>query len=395
MQEPHYKLHGLALLTACAVLVTFCLLAFNRTFTSTVPVSVHISRAGLQLLPGSDVKVRGVIVGEVSSITSTGQGADLHLALSPSKVKLLPANLSVRLVPKTLFGEKYVDLILPSKPSSQRLTAGAVISEDRSTPSLEIDQALNDLLPFLRAIKPADLNNTLTSIADALNGRGEQLGQTLVMMRDYFRAFDPHLGTLQADWSKLAGVSQVYATAAPALLRMLGNLTVTSDSVVEQRTQLSTFLSTLTGASDETADLFDRAGNGLIGLNQTSRGALALFQEYSPEFPCLIEGEVAVIPHIKVAVPKTGMYSHEPHVVLELVPPYHSYRNPVDLPEFQDRRGPNCYGLPHPPQSLPRVHYKDGTQDDPLFQNQPGDGQGNGNSNVAAMLFNPLAGGTS
>ena len=42
----------------------------------------------------------------------------------------------------------------------------------------------------------------------------------------------------------------------------------------------------------------------------------------------------------------------------------------MDLPQFGDKRGPHCYGLPNPPLSLPVIHYKDGTQDDPRFDTQ-------------------------
>src|SRR3982750_2840106 len=101
-----YELFGVALLVVLATIVWFCIAAFNQQFTSTTPVSMHISHAGLQLLPGSDVKVRGIIVGSVDSITSNGDGADIKLRLQPDKAKHIPANVSARLVPKTIFGEK-------------------------------------------------------------------------------------------------------------------------------------------------------------------------------------------------------------------------------------------------------------------------------------------------
>src|SRR5436305_11723479 len=111
-----YELLGLVLLLVLAVLVWFSIAMFNEQFRSSTPVSMHISRAGLQLLPGSDVKIRGIIVGSVDQITSNGEGAEITLRLSPAKAKHIPANVSARLVPKTIFGEKYVDLVLPAHP---------------------------------------------------------------------------------------------------------------------------------------------------------------------------------------------------------------------------------------------------------------------------------------
>ena len=59
---------------------------FNKTFVDVVHVHVTATRAGLQLPEHADVKMRGVIVGEVRSMASDGDGARLDLALSPGEV---------------------------------------------------------------------------------------------------------------------------------------------------------------------------------------------------------------------------------------------------------------------------------------------------------------------
>src|SRR3954471_6562429 len=180
MRNRHpYKLYGVVLLLASVGLVTLSILAFKQTFTPANYVTVHVHRAGLQLLPGSDVKVRGLIIGSVADITSTGDGAELKLRLDPDKAQQVPANVTVRLLPKTLFGEKYVDLVLPAQAASGRLHDGAVIAEDQTRTTLEIDEALDDLLPTLRAVSPQDLNRTLTALATALSGNGEKVGEML------------------------------------------------------------------------------------------------------------------------------------------------------------------------------------------------------------------------
>jgi phospholipid/cholesterol/gamma-HCH transport system substrate-binding protein len=79
-----HELLGLTMLLILASLVWFSIAMFNQQFTSSTPVSLHISRAGLQLLPGSDVKVRGLIVGSVDQITSDGNGAEIKMKLKPS-----------------------------------------------------------------------------------------------------------------------------------------------------------------------------------------------------------------------------------------------------------------------------------------------------------------------
>jgi phospholipid/cholesterol/gamma-HCH transport system substrate-binding protein len=364
-----YKLYGAALLAVVVGLVALSVLFFNEAFTSFDHVTVHVQRAGLQLLPGSDVKVRGIIVGDVETITSDGNGADLKLRLDPSKAKQIPRNVTVRMLPKTVFGEKYVDLVLPSHPQGQ-LADGAVIGVDQTKPALEIDQALNDLLPVLRTVSPIELNHTLTALGSSLNGRGEQLGQTIEQFDRYLRGFNPQLPQLHHDFAALGKVTDTYATAADPLIHTLGNVTVTSDTIVAEHEALLRFLTDVAGAADNTRDLLATNAHNLIAANRYARPVLQLLARYSPEFPCFFRGYAKLVPRIHNAVPKTPGLNHAAHVVVEFVPSYPTYSNPIDLPEFKDKRGPSCYGLPNPPMSLPVIHYKDGTQDDPRFANQ-------------------------
>src|SRR3954453_13682464 len=235
MRHHPYRLYGIGLLAAAAAIVALCMLAFEKAFTPFDYVTVHVTRAGLQLLPGSDVKTRGVIVGSVDTITSDGNGATLRLRLNPAKARELPTNVTVRMLPKTLFGEKYVDLVLPARPAATHLAAGTVIAEDQTKSTLEIDQALNDLLPLLRTVPPVALNHTLTSLATALSGRGDELGQTIEQLDGYLRAFNPQLPQLAHDMTALGGVARTYTAAADPLLHMLANLTVTSNTVVDEK----------------------------------------------------------------------------------------------------------------------------------------------------------------
>jgi len=370
MRSHPYRLYGVGLLLAAAAIVTLCMLAFEQAFTPFDYVTVHVARAGLQLLPGSDVKVRGIIVGSVDTITSDGDGATLRLRLDPAKARSLPTNVTVRMLPKTLFGEKYVDLVLPAHPADTRLHDGQVIAMDQTRPTLEIDQALNDLLPLLRTVPPVQLNHTLTALATALSGRGTELGQTIEQLDGYLRSFNPQLPQLAHDMTALDAVSHVYADAAQRLLRVLGNLTVTSNTIIDERQQLSAFLDDVTGAGDTTRQLLARNATNIVAVNTLNKPMLSLLARYSPEIPCFVRGYAKLVPRIHNAVPKTPGINHAAHVVVEFVPSFPTYSNPIDLPEFGDTRGPSCYGLPNPPLSLPVVHYKDGTQDDPRFASQ-------------------------
>src|SRR5690349_12796789 len=100
------RAYGVGFLAVVLLLVGLSIASFQKRFTPVVMVNLMTDRIGSQLQTASDVKLRGLIVGEVRTIDVTPQGARLGLALKPEMVELIPANVSARLLPKTLFGER-------------------------------------------------------------------------------------------------------------------------------------------------------------------------------------------------------------------------------------------------------------------------------------------------
>ena len=145
---------------------------YAGAFRSGVPVTLKVDRVGTQLDPKADVKVRGLVVGSVTSIHTDGDGATVALSLDPKLVDQIPADVTARLLPKTLFGQKFVSLVPPAAPGPRRIAAGAVIGEDRSRSAQEVERVLDDLLPLLQAVRPQDLATTLGALSQALQGRG-------------------------------------------------------------------------------------------------------------------------------------------------------------------------------------------------------------------------------
>src|SRR6476661_4848323 len=119
------RIQGLAFLVVLATLLGLSVATYNKAFTTVARVTLHTDTAGNQLQEASDVKVRGVIVGEVRKISGTSKGATIDLAINPAYLPEIPADVSARLLPKTLFGERYVSLVIPDHPSAARLADGA------------------------------------------------------------------------------------------------------------------------------------------------------------------------------------------------------------------------------------------------------------------------------
>ena len=79
---------------------------------------MQIQRAGLQLLNGlrrEDARAHRRQRQVASTATATARSSSC--ALNPKYVKDIPENVDARLIPKTIFGEKYVNLVTPAQPS--------------------------------------------------------------------------------------------------------------------------------------------------------------------------------------------------------------------------------------------------------------------------------------
>ena len=337
------RLQGLAFLVVLALLLGLAVATYQKAFSGAVSVSLETDTVGNQLQEASDVKIRGVIVGEVRSVRATADGATIELAIQPEHLDEIPQNISARLLPKTLFGERFVSLVLPADPSDARLAGGDVIDQDRSENAIELERVIDDLLPLLQAVDPADLSYTLGAVADALRGRGDRLGENLADTGSYIGELNTVLPQLQADVSLLADVADTYDAAAPDILAVLDNLSVTASTVTDQATQLRrTF--TVVGSSAQTAAAFlTQNESALIQLASGSRPVLGLFAEYSPEYPCLLNGLTEFNPRISEAFGADGDPALNLNITVTL--PARNPYAPGDQPAYVDTSGPDCEGL--------------------------------------------------
>src|SRR4051794_34813267 len=151
------RVYGVVFLVVMGLLVALTVAIYNKTFVDVVHVTLQTDKVGNQLAPPADVKLRGLIVGEVRNVSSNGDTATVDLALNPDSVRLIPSNVSARLLPKTLFGEKFVDLVAPARPA-RPIRANDVITQDRTAVAIELERVLADLQPLLRTVQPEKLN---------------------------------------------------------------------------------------------------------------------------------------------------------------------------------------------------------------------------------------------
>jgi len=351
---------GVAFLTTIALLIGLSIAVYRKAFADVTMITVKADRAGLQLAKFGDVRVNGALVGAVRKVSEDGEEASIQVALSPAAAQEIPDNVEVQILPTTLFGQKYLAFVDPDHPSSSSLQEGDVIPSDRVETNVELQKILANLFPLLRAVRPADLNATLNALATALNGRGEELGETLEKLDSYLGAIDNHLPTLRKDLILLADVSDTYADAAPDLIGILRNATTTSQTILEKRQQLDVFFSDIAGLANTSTDILSENATNLIRVGEVTEPVLQLLATYSPEFPCLIKGSANYRPRL-ASVFQGNMIRQ--HFVFN-TPQYREYDR-RDTPVYGEvGHGPWCLGLPNPPEPIPPQPLDDGTPQD-------------------------------
>ncbi len=330
-------------------MVALAIALFRGDFTKTVPVTVISDRAGLVMNPDAKVKMRGVEVGRVASIaTKPDGGAVLKLDMNPSQLNLIPSNVGVDITSTTVFGAKFVELVPPKDPSSQKLHGGQVIEGQHVT--TEINTVFQRLVTVLDKIDPAKLNETLGAVATAFDGRGEKIGRTLEDFNAFLAKINPSLPNLSRDIEASVPAFTAYGDAAPDLVATFDNSITLSNSIVEEQQHLDEFLISSIGLAD--------IGNEVIGGNRQALSdtlrvlvpTTTLAGEYHETLGCTIGGLVPFVRGI-------NQYSH----ILfnaSLTLGTERYRWPEDLPKVAATTGGRSYckelGLPNvPPEFRP------------------------------------------
>jgi phospholipid/cholesterol/gamma-HCH transport system substrate-binding protein len=287
------------------------------------------------------VKMHGVQVGRVASIESRPNGqAALHLAMDPSEMHLIPANVLVDLTSPTVFGAKFVELVPPAEPSAKSLHAGQVLDGQHVT--VEINTVFKQLTAVLGTLDPAKLNETLGAVSQALSGRGEKIGQAFTDLDSFMAKFQPTLPALSHDIAMSAPVFRAYADASADLTKTLDNSVKISRTIVDEQRNLDTLLISAIGFSDVGNDVLGANRKGLTDVFHLLAPTTDLLNEYNAALTCTFKGDAViakgpVLPEPSIAISASLTWGAE------------RYRYPANLPKVAATGGPRCMGLPNRP----------------------------------------------
>jgi virulence factor Mce-like protein len=134
----------------------------------------------LVLSEESDVRISGVDVGHVVSLSLNKRGRTDALIEMNSQYAPIRANVHAILRVKTLLGETYVQLI-PEGNAGPYLADGGHLSESQVEPTVTLDDILSALNPKTRR----DFQIWQEAVAEGINGRGEQINADFAALEPF------------------------------------------------------------------------------------------------------------------------------------------------------------------------------------------------------------------
>ncbi len=210
------------------------------------------------LYPGDDVRIAGVKVGTIRSISPQPDNAVITLDIDHDV--RVPADARAVIVAQNLVAARYVQLAPLYRSGEPRLTDGAVIPRERTAVPVEWDEVKTQLSRLATELGPdatlstSSMGRFIDSTADAMDGNGVKLRQTFAQLSQLARILSDGSADVVATIDNL----QTFVTA----------LRDSSDDIVLFEDRLATFSTVL---ADSRSDLDAAVSELAIAVGEVQR----------------------------------------------------------------------------------------------------------------------------
>ena len=260
-----------ALLAAAAV-VMFRGGDDQKTLVAKFPRTVSIYE-------GSDVRVLGVPVGKVDSVTPSGTDVVVHMSYDPSVQ--VPDDAKAAIVAPSIVGDRYIQLTPAFEQGDHVIADGAQLGEDRTAVPLELDQIYSSIDDLTVALGPTGANrdgalsDLLESTAKNFGGEGAQFHQTIQNFGKLSATLDDNKEELFGSARQLEGFINTRAKNDKTVRSFNTSLGNVSSMLAGERQELRASLRNLAQAMTQVSSFVkenrDALGKNISGLNRVSK----------------------------------------------------------------------------------------------------------------------------
>lgn len=238
---------------AAVLIVAFSLWMVARStgvLTTDPKVYAEVPTSAGLIQAGAPVRFHGVKVGAIGSIEAGPQSSRVGLTIDRAAIGRIPATVMVRVLPRTFFGDIYVQLApTPGSPSTggPALAPGAQIAVDDGPDAINLYNIFTKLSDLIAEVKPAEVNIALAAVDKAIGGRGDQLG---MMIDDWWTASRELESTIDRfidATPQFARVVESLKRATPAMMETLASVADISRGIVDKAGELGEFFAAASG----------------------------------------------------------------------------------------------------------------------------------------------------
>lgn len=250
---------NVTLFTTAMLLVTGMLVVIFGHFRFAESITYHAAFSdGSRLKAGQDVRMAGMHVGTVKSVTlAPDNSVDVTFDVDKRYQLYTSTHAAIRYA--NLVGDRYLELTF-SPGELRTLPAGGTIAKENTQPALDLDALLGGLRPVLKGLDGNKVNEVTNAIIELLQGQGGAVANLLAST-----------GTFTQN---LAARDQLIGDTINNLNTVLGTVDAKSAQFDTSVDQLQQLITGLAQASDPIAGAIPPLAsttNDLTDLLQTSR----------------------------------------------------------------------------------------------------------------------------
>jgi len=203
---------------------------------------------------GSEVRVLGVKVGEVTAVQPEGDLVRLGLRVDGDRP--LPADVRASLVPVTLLGERIIQLD-PPYTGGPVLARDAVIPVERTSVPAEVDEVLRSFEKFLSGLDEDALAVLIDEFAGTFGGQGEGINRLVDQGSRTVRVLADSSGDLNGVVTELANLNAALATRDEQIGSTLEEFSQVLDLFIEEKDEIISSVDSLRRLAAELRPLLD------------------------------------------------------------------------------------------------------------------------------------------
>ena len=241
---PRGRVTAVAAVVLVGLLVAGAAILVRNVFFGPRTITAYFATA-TAIYPHDEVRVSGVKVGNIESIQPVGTKAKMTLKVD--RGVSIPADAKAVVVAPNLVASRYVQLSPAYRDSGPVMHDGAVIPVERTAVPVEWDEVKTQLMRLATDLGPksgvsgTSVGHFIDSAADALEGNGDKLRQTL---------------------GQLSGVGRILANGSGNIVDIIKNLSTFVGALRDSNVQIVQFndrLATLTSVVNDSKSDLDAA----------------------------------------------------------------------------------------------------------------------------------------